>query len=136
TRRWRAFTFAGQPGLKVDVFVDGLRGLDTVAYLYKVSATTGRPYGRAIVSNDDTRQATWKLRTNARPNPYSSSIISFVLREQRTYALLATTYQQAGRGTAEVQVKATVPPPPAHCAASLTLAVSSGAAADFANLQE
>src|SRR5258706_3888529 len=35
TGHFRAFSFPGQPGQRVDLFVDGLDGLDTLLYLYK-----------------------------------------------------------------------------------------------------
>jgi hypothetical protein len=99
TSRWRAFKFAGTAGEKVDVLVDGLRGLDTVAFIYNVSATTGRPYGRPIASNDDTEEAGWTS------NELSSSILGFAPRYSREYAVVVTTYRQAGRGTATVLVR-------------------------------
>lgn len=99
TGRWRAFKFAGTAGAKVDLFVDGLRGLDTVAYVYNVSVTTGRPFGRAITSNDDAADARWTS------NPQSSSILGFTPRYSRDYAVVVTTYRQAGRGSATVLVR-------------------------------
>lgn len=136
TRRWRAFTFAGKVGQKVALFVDGLRKLDTVAYVYRVSATTGRPYGRALASNDDTTAPAWKLLSNTAPNPQSSSINSLLLKAEGTYALVATTYQQAGRGSAEVQVRLLGTPPAGRCVATLTARPNTGVALDYADLQE
>ena len=104
TSRWRAFKFAATAGEKLDVYVDGLRGLDTVAYIYNVSATTGRPYSRAIAKNDDTEAPGWTVGSNTAANPNSSSIVGFVPRYTRDYAVVVTTYQQAGRGTANVVV--------------------------------
>jgi hypothetical protein len=106
TRHWRAFKFPWTRGQRIDVLLDGLSGLDTVVYLYKVSASTGRPYGRPIASNDDSEESDWRLSTNRRPNPYSSSILAFELREDRYYAVLATTYDQTGVGSAELLVRA------------------------------
>jgi hypothetical protein len=99
TSRWRAFKFAATGGEKFDIYVDGLNGLDTVAYVYNVSATTGRPYGRSIAKNDDTETEGWTA------NEMSSSILGFVPRYSRDYAIVVTTYRQAGRGTASVLVK-------------------------------
>jgi hypothetical protein len=106
TKRWRAFKFAATAGQKVDVLVDGLRGLDTVAYIYNVSATTGRPYSRSIARNDDTEASGWTVGSSTTFNPQSSSIFGFVPRYTRDYAVVVTTYQQAGRGTANVVVRA------------------------------
>ncbi len=105
TAKYRGFRFTGGAGQKVDMYVDGLRGLDTVLYLYKASATTGKPTGRPIASNDDTRSAGWTLRTNTTPNPYSSSVNDFALPAAGRYVMLATTYNQAYSGRAEVTVK-------------------------------
>lgn len=110
TSRWRAFVFTATAGEKLDIYVDGLRGLDTVAYVYNVSATTGRPYSRNIARNDDTETSGWTVGSNTtgssnRFNPQSSSILGFVPRYSRGYAVVVTTYQQAGRGTANVVVR-------------------------------
>jgi hypothetical protein len=107
TRRWRAFQFKGNAGDRIEILLDGLRGLDTIVYLYKASRYTGRPYGKPIASNDDTEQADWTLRSNTSPNELSSSIIDFKLWDSRDYVIVATTYQQAGRGAAEVAVRKT-----------------------------
>ena len=107
TGRWRALKFTATAGEKLDIFVDGLRGLDTVAYVYNVSATTGRPYSRPIATNDDTESPGWTVGSNTTANPQSSSIIGFVPRYSRDYAVVVTTYQQASRGTANVVVRPT-----------------------------
>ena len=104
TGRWRAFKFAGTAGQKVDIYVDGLRGLDTVAYVYNVSATTGRPYSSPIATNDDTSDTSWTSNAN------SSFIRGFVPRYSRDYAVVVTTYQQKGKGTASVVVRGTAAP--------------------------
>jgi hypothetical protein len=106
TRRWRAYKFAGRTGQKVDLYLDGLRGLDTVLYLYKVSRVTGRPFGQPLAGNDDTENPGWTVRSNTRPNPLSSNVLAFTLPEDRNYALVATTYRQLYSGEAEVVVKA------------------------------
>jgi Kazal-type serine protease inhibitor domain len=95
--QYRAFTFDGQKGEKVSLYADGLKGLDTVAYLYK--ATSGAPTGRAIAQNDDTRDDSWTK------NSLSSSIVNFVLPETRGYALVVTTYD-GSTGKASVTVDA------------------------------
>jgi hypothetical protein len=105
TKRWRAFRFAGREGQKVDLYLDGLRGLDMVLYLYKISRTTGRPFGQPLASNDDTTEPGWKIRGNSTPNPLSSKVAAFLLPENRNYALVATTYRQWYDGEAEVVVK-------------------------------
>ena len=107
TGRWRAFKLTAVAGAKLDVFVDGKSGLDTVAFVYNVSATTGRPYGRPIASNDDTQVAGWSSNTA------SSSIAAFVPRYSRDYAVVVTTYHQAGRGTAQVVVRGATTSTPA-----------------------
>ena len=105
TSRWRAFKFTATAGEKLDLYVDGLRGLDTVAYIYNVSATTGRPYSRAIAKNDDTENPGWTVGSNTAVNEQSSSILGFVPRYSREYAVVVTTYRQAGRGTASVVLR-------------------------------
>ena len=107
--QFRAFTFSGHAGQEVDLYVDGLDGLDTVLYLYKVSAHTGRPFGKALVANDDTADAGWTIATNTEPNPYSSNVLAFALPEDRNYALVATTFWQLYDGQAEVVVKGQSP---------------------------
>jgi hypothetical protein len=99
TSRWRAFKLAAVAGRALDIFVDGLRGLDTVAYVYNISTTTGRPYGRSIARNDDTETDGWTS------NASSSSIEGFVPRYSRDYAIVVTTYRQVGRGFAQVLVR-------------------------------
>jgi hypothetical protein len=100
--QYRAFRFDGKKGQKVTLYVDGLAGLDTVAYLYKANS---RPTGRALASNDDTTVEGWTVRKNRTPNPYSSSIVDFVLPETRKYALVATTYWGES-GKAEIVIEA------------------------------
>ena len=101
---WRAWVFPGNQGQIVDAHVQGLDGADTVAYLYKISRITGRPYGRPLGYNDDTDQPAWSLQKGVGDfNPYSSSILGVVLPDDRDYALLVTTYHQAG-GSALAQV--------------------------------
>jgi hypothetical protein len=102
--QYRAFRFNGKKGQKITAYVDGLKDLDTVAWLYRVSATTRKPYGKALAYNDDTRVEGWTVRTNTVPNPYSSSIVDFVLPETRAYALVASTYD-GSTGKAEVVIK-------------------------------
>lgn len=92
--QWRGFRFAGHAGESVSVYADGLQGFDSVLYLYKVSRTTGRPYGRPVASNDDTADASWTT------NALSSSIASFTLPESRNYAFVVTSYGQASSGNA------------------------------------
>jgi hypothetical protein len=101
--QYRGFYFSGTQGQKVSLWVDGLQGLDTVAYLYK--ATTTRPTGSPLASNDDTTAESWTLKSNTSHNDFSSSIVGFVLPETRRYALLATTYF-GDSGHAEVMVEA------------------------------
>src|SRR5688572_7910349 len=50
--RYFGFVFDGEKGQRIDAFLDGLDGIDTVLYLYR-STAGGRPSGRALVSNDD-----------------------------------------------------------------------------------
>lgn len=103
--KYRGYRFAGRTGQKVDMYVDGLSGLDTVLFLYKASATTGKPTGRPLVSNDDTANPGWILRSNTTANRYSSNVNDFALPADGNYVLLATTYNQAYSGRAEVTVK-------------------------------
>jgi hypothetical protein len=91
--------FSGRAGQRIDVYLDGRYGLDTVVYLYKVSRTTSRPYGRPLASNDDTDASGWTI------NEYSSSIQGFALWEDRAYAVVATTYEQAGIGSADLSLR-------------------------------
>jgi hypothetical protein len=105
TAHFRAFKFTGRADQKVDLYVDGLRGLDTVLYLYKVSKITGKPFGTPLASNDDTTSPGWRVTSNTTANELSSSVADFKLPENRDYALVATTYRQRYRGTAEVVVK-------------------------------
>jgi hypothetical protein len=113
---WRAFTFVGAKGQIVDAHAQGLDNTDTVLYLYKISRITGRPYGKPVGYNDDTEQDGWSLKKGAAFNPLSSSIIGAVLPEDRTYALVLTTYGQAGgRALVKVEPKgsafpSTIPP--------------------------
>ena len=116
TERYRGFVFTGRAGQRFDLFADGLGGLDTVLYIYKVSARTGRAYGGALVSNDDTSKATWTLLSNARPNPDSSSVSRFALPADGAYALVVTSYRQRGVGDVEVRVR----PSSSRCDASGT----------------
>ena len=102
--QYTAFVFEGARNQTVDLYVDGLAGLDTIVYLYKVSRTTGRPFGTPLAQNDDTPIGGWTLRTGRAPNPLSSSIVAFKLPEARRYALVATTYARAV-GTAEAVVR-------------------------------
>jgi hypothetical protein len=110
--QYRAFRVAGEKGQTVSVYLDGLGGLDTVVAIYRVSAVTGRPYGRALVVNDDTRVSGWTVQSNTQHNPLSSSIIDFTFQETRTFAVVATTYD-GSPSKAELVVKAKAP---AHCA--------------------
>src|SRR5205814_2219737 len=71
---WRAFKFSGSAGQSVDVYVDGLGGLDTVLYLYRISRVTGRPYYRPLAVNDDTGEEGWTVGSNRAFNPYSSNV--------------------------------------------------------------
>jgi hypothetical protein len=103
--QFRAFTFSGQAGQTVELYVDGLDGIDTVLYLYKVSATSGRPFGHPLAANDDTAEPNWTVFSNPEPNPYSSNVLAFELPEDRDYALVATTFWQLYEGEAEVVVK-------------------------------
>jgi hypothetical protein len=103
---WRAFQFAGNKGQIVDAYAQGLNDTDTVLYLYKISRVTGRPYGKPVGYNDDTDQSGWALQKGQPFNPLSSSIIGTVLPEDRDYALVLTTYQQAG-GSALITARAT-----------------------------
>lgn len=96
-----AFVFQGVRDQRVDLLLDGLRGLDTILYLYKVSGLTGRPFGTPLAQNDDTARADWTVRTNTRPNALSSNVLNVRLPETRRYALVATTYRNAGLGSAE-----------------------------------
>jgi hypothetical protein len=98
--QFRAYTFDGEAGQAVSLYADGLRGLDTVIYVYRLSARTGRPFGRAIAANDDAAQE-FSISGGA-INPYSSSIVDLRLPETRAYALVVTTYGQRGSGDAEV----------------------------------
>jgi hypothetical protein len=101
---WRAWVFAGNKGQLVDAFAQGVDGTDTILYLYKVSRITGRPYGKPLAYNDDTADSGWSLRKGLGDfNPLSSSIHGAALPEDRDYALVVTTYQQAG-GHALVEV--------------------------------
>ena len=94
---WRAWVFAGNQGQIVDARAQGLDGTDTILYLYKVSRITGRPYGKPLGYNDDTEEPSWALRKGVGDfNPYSSSVTNIVLPEDRDYAVVVTTYQQAG----------------------------------------
>ena len=101
--QYRAFHFQGTQGQKVSLWVDGLQGLDTVAYLYK--ATSTRPTGSPLATNDDSDVEGWTLESNHQHNDFSSSIVNFVLSETRSYALVATTYF-GDSGHAEVMVEA------------------------------
>lgn len=103
--KYRGFRFRGTQNQQVDLYVDGLAGLDTVLYLYRASATTGRPTGRPLASNDDTENPGWTVQSNTAPNPWSSNVLAFTLPADSNYVLLATTYRQRGRGNAEVVVK-------------------------------
>jgi hypothetical protein len=100
---WRAFQFAGYKGQVVNAYAQGLNGTDTVLYLYKVSRLTGRPYDGPIGYNDDDAQGGWALQKTGSWNPYSSAIFNATLPEDRDYALVLTTYHQAG-GSALVEV--------------------------------
>jgi hypothetical protein len=102
--RYRAFTFDGEAGQLVSLYADGLRGLDTVLYLYRVSNVTGRPFGRAVAANDDTANE-FSISGGHGPNPYSSSIVDLRLPETRRYALVVTTYGRSGIGDAEIVAK-------------------------------
>jgi hypothetical protein len=110
---YRAFTFTGTAGQTVNLLLDGLNGLDTVLYLYRVSRVTGRPFGRPLAANDDTAAANWTIRTNTEPNHYSSDVLEFTLPQDRDYALVTTTFWQLYQGDAEVVVKS--PDVPASC---------------------
>jgi hypothetical protein len=116
--QYRAFHFDGKKGQKVTVYVDGLKGLDTIAYLYK--ATSTKPTGSPLVSNDDTDSDGWAVKTNKTHNPYSSSF-DFVLPESRSYAVVATTYF-GDSGKAEVVVKSA----PTTCGGIAGIACASG----------
>jgi hypothetical protein len=104
TRHFRAFKFSGVAGQKIDLFVDGLDGLDTVLYLYRSSRYDGRPFGQPIAVNDDTGQPGWTLRSNSSANPTSSSVSSVQLHASRDHVLVASTYDPAATGAAEVRV--------------------------------
>jgi hypothetical protein len=140
TRHWRAFKFNGLAGQKVDIYLDGLSGLDTVVYLYRLSRITGKPISTSIASNDDTDVSGWVVRSNSSPNPYSSAILSFSLPEDRPYAVLATTYQQAYQGAAELFVRQT-PGEPVGALNAFTLqfvgkyAAASGSAGSLSSVQ-
>jgi hypothetical protein len=108
TSHWRAFKFSGSAGDSVDVYVDGLNGLDTVLYIYRISRVTGRPYYRPIAVNDDTSEQGWTVGSNRTFNPYSSSVSHVVLPEDRDYAVVVTTYDKAV-GSALVLLKSSTP---------------------------
>jgi hypothetical protein len=105
TEQFRAFTFSGAAGQLVDLYADGLDGLDTVLYLFRVSPQTGRPFGWPIAWNDDASDAGWMVGSNPEPNRWSSHVASFTLPELGSYALVVTTYWQLYDGAAEVVVK-------------------------------
>ena len=105
TAQWRGFVFAGSAGQEVDLLADGLRGLDTVLYLYRASRETQRPWGRSLAQNDDTENANWTLRSNPTPNQYSSSVLRYRRPASGSYALIVTTYEQSEIGSAEVTVR-------------------------------
>jgi hypothetical protein len=93
--QYRAFRFSGEKGQRVSIFVDGLKDLDTVVYLYRAN---DNPTGRALKWNDDTLDDSWTQ------NPLSSSIVNFTLPETRSYAIVATTYD-GSTGKANVSLK-------------------------------
>jgi hypothetical protein len=93
--QYRAFRFSGTKGQKVSIFVDGLKDLDTVVYLYRAS---DKPTGKALVWNDDTQDDSWTK------NPLSSSVVGFTLPETRNYAIVATTYD-GSTGKANVSLE-------------------------------
>jgi hypothetical protein len=74
---FRAFSFDGEKGQKIDAYLDGRNGLDTVLYVYRATAS-GKPYGRALRKNDDTPRPGWSIRGGA-ANELSSSINDYVL---------------------------------------------------------
>jgi hypothetical protein len=102
---FRGFTFSGSAGQLVDMYADGLDGLDTVLYLYRLSPHNGRPLGWPLVSNDDTPQPGWILQSNTEPNVWSSSVNDFALPEDGGYALVVTSFWQLYDGLVEVVVK-------------------------------
>jgi hypothetical protein len=96
--KYVAYTFSAHAGQHIDVFAsDATKGhLDTILQLYKVSATTGRPTGAAITSNDDTANiGGWSTY------PEASSIDDFDLYTTRTYCIVVSTYNHVA-GTASV----------------------------------
>jgi hypothetical protein len=93
--QYRAFRFNGEKGQKVSIYLDGLKGLDTVVYLYRAN---DNPTGRALKWNDDTHDGSWTK------NPLSSSIVDYTLPETRSYAIVATTYD-GWTGKASVSLK-------------------------------
>ena len=102
--QFRGFTFAGTRGRVIDLYADGLSGLDTVAYLYR-AARDGAPTGPALASNDDTAAPGWVVRSNAAPNALSSNVLAFTLPATGQYTLVVTSYRQRATGAAEVVVK-------------------------------
>ncbi len=98
--RYRAFIFEGRKSQRVDLYVDGLAELDTTVYLYR--ARTGKPIGRSLAYNDDT-SGSWIVSSNQVPNDLSSSL-RFYLPETGSFALVASTYDHAGVGDAEILI--------------------------------
>ncbi len=98
--RYRAFLFEGKKSQRVDLYVDGLADLDTTVYLYRARA--GKPIGRSLAYNDDT-SGSWIVSSNQAPNDLSSSL-RFYLPETGSFALVASTYDHAGVGAAEILI--------------------------------
>jgi hypothetical protein len=104
--RFRGFVFEGREGQRVNLYADGLGGIDTVLSLYKVSRRSGKAYGPPVVTNDDTEKASWVLLSNGAPNDLSSSAVRVRLPETRRYAIIVTTYRQRESGDVEVRLEA------------------------------
>src|SRR5207249_652431 len=91
TTQWRALAFDALAGQSISVYVDGKSELDTVAYLYRRSRITGRPYYKPLQTNDDTAEGGWTQ------NRYGSSF-TVTLPETRPYAIVVTTYEHSSTG--------------------------------------
>ena len=97
TTKWQGLSFHGAAGARVSIYAAARKGdVDTVAYLYKVSKTTGRTFGRALAVDDDTTRSDWTT------TPTNSSIDAFTLPEARDYAILVRAFDARQRGLAEV----------------------------------
>jgi hypothetical protein len=99
--RYLAWSFPAASGELVEITAEGVspRGLDTVAAVYRASASL-RPMGRALASNDD-------CDTGFLPRGSLGSCLAWTAREAGTYLVVVRRYDRGSSGSFSLRLDAT-----------------------------